>query len=55
MMVESVTAKSHLNVYKSLMRARRSRTLKYGKMYTDVFNGNVLVIVRYDSVGLEAF
>ncbi|KAG4069066.1 hypothetical protein HA402_008377 [Bradysia odoriphaga] len=44
--VEMTTPKSHLNVYMSLMRARSTRTMKYGKMLTEVFNGKVLVILR---------
>lgn len=46
-MVERATPKSHLNVYMSLMRARSTRTMKYGKLLTEVFNENVLVILRY--------
>lgn len=45
--VERETPNSHLNVYKSLMRARSTRTLKYGKMLTEVFNEKVLVILRF--------
>lgn len=38
--------KSHLNIYKALLEARKTETMKKGAWKTSVINSNVLAITR---------
>ena len=45
--VENKASKSHLIVYKDLVKLRQSNTLKYGELSYSAYNEDVLVVERY--------
>ncbi|XP_055625270.1 maltase A3-like [Toxorhynchites rutilus septentrionalis] len=44
--VEEAVTKSHLNVYKAMMKLREYKTFRHGSVKTRAYNDNVLAIVR---------